>query len=63
VASKSRRFGRPLAGFLVVAHCTTACYGKYRTEIEYIMTSVSAFSLVPPPPMWAKLVGRRPAAS
>ena len=46
------------AVFLVVVHCTTACYGKYRTEIEYIMTSVSALSLVPAPPMWAGLVGR-----
>ena len=44
--------------FLVVVHCTTACYGKYRTEIEYSMTSVSAVSLVPAPPMWAGLVGR-----
>ena len=46
------------AVFLVVVHCTTACYGKYRTAIEYIMTSVSALSLVPAPPMWAGLVGR-----
>ena len=44
--------------FLVVVHCTTACYGKYRTEIEASMSSVSAVSLVPAPPMWAGLVGR-----
>jgi hypothetical protein len=44
--------------FLVVVHCTTACYGKYRTEIEYSMSSVSAVSLVPAPPMWARHVGR-----
>ena len=44
--------------FLVVVHCTTACYGKYRTEIESSMSSVSAVSLVPAPPMWAGLVGR-----
>ena len=44
--------------FLVVVHCTTACYGKYRTEIEASMSSVSALSLVPAPPMWAGLVGR-----
>ena len=44
--------------FLVVVHCTTACYGMYRTEIEYSMASVSAVSLVPAPPMWAGLVGR-----
>jgi len=44
--------------FLVVVHCTTACYGKYRTEIEVSMSSVSAVSLVPAPPMWAGLVGR-----
>ena len=44
--------------FLVVVHCTTACYGKYRTEIEASMSSVTAVSLVPPPPMWAGLVGR-----
>jgi hypothetical protein len=44
--------------FLVALHCTTACYGKYRTEIEAIMSSVSAISLVPEPPMWAGLVGR-----
>jgi hypothetical protein len=46
------------AVFLLVVHCTTTCYGKYRTEIEYIMSSVSAVSLVTPPPMWAGLVGR-----
>ena len=44
--------------FLVVVHCTTACHGTYRTEIEYSMASVSAVSLVPAPPMWAGLVGR-----
>jgi hypothetical protein len=44
--------------FLVVVHCTTACYGTYRTEIESSMASVSAVSLVPAPPMWAGLVGR-----
>jgi hypothetical protein len=44
--------------FLVVVHCTTACYGTYRTEIESSMSSVSAVSLVPAPPMWAGLVGR-----
>jgi hypothetical protein len=44
--------------FLVVVHCTTACYGKYRTEIKASMSSVSALSLVPAPPMWAGLVGR-----
>ena len=44
--------------FLVVVHCTTACYGKYRTEIEASMSSVSALSLVPAAPMWAGLVGR-----
>jgi hypothetical protein len=44
--------------FLVVVHCTTACYGKYRTEIEASMSSVSAVSLVPALPMWAGLVGR-----
>ena len=50
--------GPRAADFLVVVHCTTACYGKYRTEIEYSMASVSAVSLVPAPPMWAGLVGR-----
>ena len=44
--------------FLLVVHCTTACYGKYRTEIEASMSSVSAVSLVPASPMWAGLVGR-----
>jgi len=44
--------------FLVVVHCTTACHGTYRTEIESSMSSVSAVSLVPAPPMWAGLVGR-----
>lgn len=44
--------------FLLVVHCTAACYGKYRTEIEASMSSVSALSLVPAPPMWAGLVGR-----
>ena len=44
--------------FLVVVHCTTACYRKYRAEIEASMSSVTAVSLVPPRPMWAGLVGR-----
>ena len=44
--------------FLLVVHCTTTCYSKYRTEIEYVVSSVTAVSLVPPPPMWAGLVGR-----
>lgn len=44
--------------FLVVVHCTTTCYGTYRTQIEYIMSSVSAVSLVPAPPMWTGFVGR-----
>ena len=46
------------AVFLLVVHCTTTCYSTYRSEIESIMTSVSALSLVPAPPMWAGLVGR-----
>ena len=46
------------AVLLLVVHCTTTCYSTYRTEIESIMTSVSALSLVPAPPMWAGLVGR-----
>jgi hypothetical protein len=46
------------AVFLVVIHCTTTCYSKYRTEIEYVMSSVSAASFSRSPTLWAGLVGR-----
>ena len=29
------------AVFVLVVHCITACYGKYRTQIEHIMSSVT----------------------
>jgi hypothetical protein len=29
------------AGFILVVHCTTACYSKYRTQIEQMMSSVA----------------------
>ena len=27
--------------FLLVVHCVTSCYNSYRTEIDYVMSSVS----------------------
>jgi hypothetical protein len=44
--------------FLLVVHCTTACYGKYQAEITRVMSSVTASRLVQPTGPFSTLIGR-----
>ena len=44
--------------FILVVHCTTACYGKYQTEITHVMSSVTASRLVQPTGPFSTLIGR-----
>jgi hypothetical protein len=44
--------------FLLVVHCTTACYGNYQAQIKYVMSSVTASGVVQPRPPGVGLTGR-----
>jgi hypothetical protein len=44
--------------FLVVVHCTTACYGRYQPDITHLMSSVTAPRLAQPTGPFTSLVGR-----
>jgi hypothetical protein len=55
VASKSHRFAAPVAGFLLAASLSGCAASQ---TVDSAMSSVSAISLAPEPPMWAGLVGR-----
>jgi hypothetical protein len=44
--------------FLLVVHCTTACYGKYQPDITQVMSSVTASRLAQPTGPFTSLVGR-----
>ena len=44
--------------FLLVVHCTTACYGSYQAQIKYVMASVTASGFGQPRPPGAGLIGR-----
>jgi hypothetical protein len=44
--------------FLLVVHCTTACYSKYQSEITHLMSSVNASRLAQPTGPFTSLIGR-----
>ena len=44
--------------FLVVVHCTTACYSKNQPDIMHLMSSVTASRLAQPTGPFTSLVGR-----
>ncbi len=44
--------------FILVVHCTAACYNNYRTEIEHMMSSIGVPGSGPPKPLWPGLRGR-----
>ncbi len=44
--------------FLLVVHCTTACYGKYQDEIRHVMSSVAISRLGQPTGPFTGVVGR-----
>jgi hypothetical protein len=44
--------------FLIVVHCTTACYGKYQPDITHLMSSVTASRLAQPTGPFTSLIGR-----
>lgn len=44
--------------FLLLVHCTTACYGKYQAEITRLMSSVTASGLGRPTGPFSTLIGR-----
>jgi hypothetical protein len=44
--------------FLIVLHCTTACYGKYQPNITHLMSSVTTTRLAQPTGPFSSLVGR-----
>jgi hypothetical protein len=46
------------AVFLLVVHCTTACYGRYQAEIEHVMSSVTVSRLAQPAGPFTGLIGR-----
>jgi hypothetical protein len=33
--------------FLLLIHCTTTCYGKYQSEIEHVMSSLTVSGFGP----------------
>ncbi|MGH3420125.1 MAG: hypothetical protein ACRDOD_11135 [Streptosporangiaceae bacterium] len=44
--------------FVLVAHCTTICYGNYQTQIKYMLSSVTVSGVVQPRPRGVGLIGR-----
>ena len=44
--------------FLLVVHCTTACYDSYQAEITHVMSSVTASRLVQPTGPFSALIDR-----
>jgi hypothetical protein len=44
--------------FLLVVHCTTACYGNYQAQIKYVLSSVTVSGVVQPRPPGVGLIGR-----
>lgn len=46
------------AVFLLLVHCTTACYGRYQAEITHLMSSVTTSGLARPTGPFSTLTGR-----
>jgi hypothetical protein len=44
--------------FILVVHCTTACYSKYQSEITRVMSSVTISRLGQPTGPFSSLIGR-----
>ena len=44
--------------FLLLVHCTAACYGKHQAEITRLMSSVTASALARPTGPFSTLIGR-----
>jgi len=44
--------------FLLLVHCTTACYGRYQADITHLLSSVTTSGLARPTGPFSTLIGR-----